>query len=176
MENNPLEFCNCCITCFKNKHEYKRGDFSFIRNKKNRKILEHDYKAVNKLNEYCIDGWEMLRYNNFCNTFRNKHCSNKINRLRSNSLTQLEIKEIIKKPTIWDTILVDNEIFIKNINIPKFKSDLDMWDTPRGKDWEILYSLIHKHHTEETYNKSIRNLSIIANYGWEIFVKKYPIF
>ena len=86
---------------------FKRGDFSFIKNKKEKEYLDHDYKAIDNLFlKEGYDRWELLGYN----------------------------------------------------------------------DWYLLSKYLFDSHTEETYNKSIRNLSLIANYGWKIFVIKYPIF
>ena len=122
-----------------------------------------------------IDGWKLLRNNNFSNTFRDKHCNTTINNNRQNSFTIKEINKIIKRDSLWDIILTENEDFIKNI--PKYKHlSLNKWDTPPGKEWYYLFKKMHPEHTEESYNKSVKNLSLIANYGWSLFVNKYPIF
>jgi len=153
---------------------FERGDFSFIKNKKEQEYLNHYYKAIDNLFlKEGYEGWKLLRYNDFNHSFRNNHINNERRSIDDNGL-----KLICENIKIWDTIIIENEEYIKKINFPRFSSllKLNIWDTPHGNDWYLLSRYLFESHTEETYNKSIRNLSFIANYGWKIFVIKYPIF
>ena len=49
-------------------------------------------------------------------------------------------------------------------------------DFSNKKDLKYLQCIKLNEHDEKTFNRNICNLSIIANYGWEFFVKTYPLF
>lgn len=152
---------------------YRRGDFSFIKNSAEKETLTHDFKAIDSLGE---EGWSLLRCTDFSNTFRDGHCHTKINSNRAFSFTETSV-DTIRKSQAWDIILAQNEKVLKAIKIPTFKDfSANVWDTPAGEQWFRVCMNIHPGHTEKTYNRNIRNLSIIANYGWPFFVEKYPVF
>jgi len=139
------------IKCFYKFPKNKKGDFSFIKDIKERTILKIDYNAFDLLYEiHYIDGWELLRFNDYLGSFRMNHRSNMVTSLRN-------IRKI-------------------NDNCPWEGITCNIWDTPPGRDWRLVYTLMYQSHTEESYNRNIRNLSLIANYGWDFFVKRYPLF
>ena len=74
--------------------------------------------------------------------------------------------------------MVNNLRNIRRINdeCPWEGISYNVWDTPPGRDWRLVYKSMYQFHTEESYNRNIRNLSLIANYGWDFFTKRYPLF
>ena len=91
--------------------------------------MDFDYHAVENMEKFGIDGWKMLRHNDFSNTFRQY------------SFTGMEINEIVKINGSCYTILKENEKYIKKI--PSFKNKISLWDTPSGKDWLILFNRLY---------------------------------
>jgi len=62
----------------------------------------------------------------------------------------------------------------KNINI-NLKEKIT-WDTPPIiQDWDIINSKLYQCHTYESYDRNIKNIAFIKQFGWNCFVKNYPL-
>ena len=159
-----------CIFGYRIKGITKEGDFSFIKNRIERERMRCDYNDIDKLfTLHDIDGWYLLRNNNFEQSFRN----NKTQSISEN-LRDILFKKV--NGTIWDVVNIEDEVVIVGFNTYENKNIKNIWDVPCGENWNILVKLFKRRHTEKTLNSSIRNLSVIANYGWEFFVKTYTLY
>ena len=65
-----------------------------------------------------------------------------------------------------DFVVLDKEL----INIPL--NDTIKWNT---LDWIFLNSQLYQAHTEKTYNRNIKNIEFIKKFGWDCFVRNYPL-
>ena len=76
--------------------------------------------------------------------------------------------------------LLNNANFTKSFILSERNSlDSDrpnFWDTPPGQEWKVFSSFMFVSHSEKSYNRNVKNLAFIVKYGWDSFVKNYPLF
>ena len=50
------------------------------------------------------------------------------------------------------------------------------WTTaPQTQEWVEINSSLFQGHTEETYNRNLKNIAFIQKNGWDCFVQSFPL-